>query len=157
MKSIEQICADYHGFPVEKIYEPDRRIPYSEARQQAIFFYRKYTPLCTEKIGRILKRDHATVIYATKLVDSWLAPNFNFCYDRKMNTIEIEKLILAEGYVSKSEKKKAYAEMNLKSLFYEILRTIRDEKTKLSKGNENELPMMITAFEDKMIKTGIEW
>lgn len=54
--------------PLENLHT--RRRPYVEIRQLAMYIIREMTMLPTSKIGKIFKRDHATVLHATKTMDN---------------------------------------------------------------------------------------
>lgn len=150
MKSIEQICAEYHGLNVDDLRNKSRKQPLVEARQQAMYFYRKFTRLTTERIGLIFNRDHSTTIYNCRIVDIWIDSKNNFNFEQKKNTQEIEVLLLMEGYNLKRDyNNKEYQQISLKELFYSCMKEV-------SKGS-NEIPTILRAFEDRIIKTGIKW
>lgn len=76
---IREVCK-YLDISEKKIKEPIRKREIVECRQFAMYYIRKNTSMSLESIGKIFKKDHATVLNALHVAENLI--NFNG-YKRK--------------------------------------------------------------------------
>lgn len=69
---ILEIVSNASGQPMEKIIGQDRYRPILIARQIYIYFLRKKLKMTYQHIGKILDRDHTTIIHSVSKVDELL-------------------------------------------------------------------------------------
>ena len=90
IKDIEKIVCNYFDLSTNDIHKNTRIRSIVQARQLSMYFSKKYTKYSLEKIGNnIGKKNHATVIYACKVIKNLMDTNKSF----KKSVIEIDKLI----------------------------------------------------------------
>jgi len=56
------------GVPVKRILEKNKKASVTRARQEAIYLIRRHTKLSSPEVGRILRRDHSTVLHDEAVV-----------------------------------------------------------------------------------------
>jgi len=98
---INTVVAKIFNVSTEDMKSKTRKREICDARQAAMFFYKEYTKLSLEKIGRNFgNRDHSTVIHAIEAVNNLLDTDksylftFNGC--RSRIETELDKLNLYE-------------------------------------------------------------
>jgi chromosomal replication initiator protein len=70
---IIKVVADYYNISPDEIYGSSRQQAIAMARQIAMYIIREQTQLSLPKIGQLFNnRDHTTVMYACKKVDSYI-------------------------------------------------------------------------------------
>jgi chromosomal replication initiator protein len=69
---------------VEDVFTRSRKSQIVKARQLSMYFMLKYNSnLTVTQVGRLFKRDHATVLHSKKVViDSLIMPDFKDIYNR---------------------------------------------------------------------------
>ena len=76
IEDIQSIIAGYFDIPKKELISSKRHRAYSYPRQIAMYFSRKYSSLSYKEIGEYFgQKDHSTVIYAVKRIDSLKAKN----------------------------------------------------------------------------------
>lgn len=73
IESIIQAVARETGVTETEMTNRGRHREYAEARAIVSWLAYRYTPITLTSIGKRLGRDHASVIYYNRMVDSWLA------------------------------------------------------------------------------------
>lgn len=78
-EAIQKIVADYLGIKIQDIKAKKRTKEIANARQIAMYLIKQHTSLSLSEIGRMFGgKDHATVIYACKLVEEKKEKDENF-------------------------------------------------------------------------------
>ena len=90
---IKQVCAHYKIKEID-LLSKSRSQPLPEARFVCFFMMRKFLQYPYDRIGSYFKRDHATVIWGVRQVESWLENNRQFIIDNKEFIESWEKHIL---------------------------------------------------------------
>jgi len=67
---IVALTAHTYGVPLQALYARGRRQPVALARQTACWLIRRHTALSYPAIGRLLGRDHSTVLHAVTVIDT---------------------------------------------------------------------------------------
>ena len=68
---INQVCK-FYSIDESVLRGPQKNKGTAEARQVAVYLIRKLTPLSTPEIGKELNKDHSTIIYSIRKVESML-------------------------------------------------------------------------------------
>lgn len=103
---IQSIVENYCDVPFKAIFSDDNNRKFVFAKQLYVYFLRKHTPLSLKKIGRDLKRDHTTIIYAEQKIKQLIVdadPKFMKLHDTIENKIQ-ETITL--GKYKRSRQKK---------------------------------------------------
>jgi len=66
--SLIESAAKKYGVTVDEILSRARVQPIAEARSYAIYLVREHMHLSQTAIGKIFKRDHATILYSCKVI-----------------------------------------------------------------------------------------
>ena len=70
VEKILSVVSNHYGVTIEDIKSKKKTQNVSAARQTAIYIMRNLTSLSQEEIGKIVGRDHATVIYALSKIET---------------------------------------------------------------------------------------
>ena len=89
-RQIALAAADEFGFSADEMAGAGRHRRLARARQIAAHIMRRRTRLSLPQIGRVLHRDHATVIHAVQTIDSLLStdPDLAGAYSRVLARLE---------------------------------------------------------------------
>jgi chromosomal replication initiation ATPase DnaA len=76
-KYIDNVC-DHYGIKAKDLVSPSRKRPIVEARSILAYLIRQNTGNSLSDIGKLIGRDHATVISAVKNVTNWCSTDKDF-------------------------------------------------------------------------------
>ncbi len=80
--NIQKTVSEFFNVSIEKLKSDTRKREIVQARQIAMFFAKKYTKASLSSIGaQIGKKDHATVLYACKIVNNLIETDKKYKYD----------------------------------------------------------------------------
>lgn len=102
---IETVC-EHCDVEFKQLYSKSRAANIVEARQLASYFIYFLTEHSLKSTGRMLNRDHATVMHSIKVVRNQI--EFNKKYREKYNLIYLKIL-----FKSKSKDERAYIQQGL--------------------------------------------
>jgi len=74
---ISKVC-NYFNVPREVIFQKKRVRDVNEARSIIMYLLHKYLEMTSTEVGRILKKDHATVLHACKKIDGFMDIDSNY-------------------------------------------------------------------------------
>jgi len=101
--SIKTIVLDELGVSWEAVISDDRTTPLPDARKVLAYFIKKYCgKITTVALGKLMKRDHATILYYFHKVDHFKTYDHEF--REKLNRIELK--INNHNYTVKHEQNK---------------------------------------------------
>lgn len=95
LKRLEDFVAESFGVTVDDMKKPSRKRTWTEARQFAMWYRKKYTKEHLKSIGkRYGGRDHATVIHAAKTVNNLIetSPEFKEKAQNVLKAIQYLKI-----------------------------------------------------------------
>lgn len=92
---IREVCK-YLDVSEKKIKEPIRKREIVECRQFAMYYIRKNTSMSLESIGKIFKKDHATVLNALHVAENLINFNGYKQKDGRMRFMIDKELYLSE-------------------------------------------------------------
>jgi len=78
LKTIDDTIAEAFGVTIDEMKDPGRKRPGTEARQFGMWYRKKYARESPSIIGKHYNRDHATVLYASKIVDTLIDSDKGF-------------------------------------------------------------------------------
>ncbi len=84
IKKIQKIVADFYNVKTSLLSEANRQKEVAKARQVAMFFAKELTDESLPKIGKEFNKNHATVIYAVKMIEEMIKTKPEFAKEIKI-------------------------------------------------------------------------
>ena len=93
-EQIIQIVCDHYETTFKEINTKSRKREKVIARQVCMYFADKYTSLTITKIGAKFRKDHATMLYAVRIINELLDTDKNVMTDVRAMEMKIQRLFL---------------------------------------------------------------